>query len=212
VATKSTKPRRRTGGDDTHGISLRPRDREVLEAAAAVFARKGYAAATVQDVAEELGILKGSLYYYIRTKEDLLFRIIMEVHAESDALLEEVKNQQWASPLAEIQEYVRSQTHFNLRNLVKISIYYNDLDQLSDERRAAVLARRKVHEDFIRDLIRQAQLAGEADDTRDAKLIAYSVFAVIIWPYRWYRPRGLFKAEDIVSACVDFITFGVAKR
>jgi AcrR family transcriptional regulator len=212
VATRTTNPRRRNRADDTDGISPRPRDREVLDAAAAVFARKGYAAATVQDVAEELGILKGSLYYYIRTKEDLLFRLLMEVHAESDALLEELKAKQWSSPLAELQEYVRSQTHYNLRNLVKISIYYNDLDQLSNERRAVVLARRKVHEDFITDLIREAQRAGEAEDKRDAKLMAYSVFAAIIWPYRWYRPRGLFKAEEIVNAGVDFVTCGVSKR
>jgi len=184
----------------------------VLDAAAEVFARQGYAAATVQDVANALGILKGSIYYYIKTKEDLLFRLLMEVHEEVDAILDEVAAKEDLTPLTRLREYVRTQTMYNLRNLVKIAIYYNDLDQLSDDRRAEVLQRRKVHEDFVTQVILDAQRAGEVDNKRDAKLIAYSVFATIIWPYRWYRPRGRIKAEDVVNACVEFVTYGVAKR
>jgi AcrR family transcriptional regulator len=212
VASRSTSTRRKASRGSDDGIPPRPRDREVLDAAAEVFARQGYAAATVQDVANALGILKGSIYYYIKTKEDLLFRLLMEVHEEVDAILEEVAAREGLTPLARLQEYVRTQTMYNLRNLVKIAIYYNDLDQLGDERRAQVLQRRKVHEDFVTQLILDAQRAGEVDDKRDAKLIAYSVFAAIIWPYRWYRPRGRIRAEDVVNACVEFITYGVSKR
>lgn len=68
----------------------RKRDREVVDAAARVFYRKGYADATVQDVADELGILKGSLYHYIDTKEDLLYRLFEEVHADVEQIREEV--------------------------------------------------------------------------------------------------------------------------
>ncbi len=46
------------------------RDQEVIDAAAKVFYERGFADASVQDVADELGILKGSLYHYIETKED----------------------------------------------------------------------------------------------------------------------------------------------
>ena len=212
MATSRTTTRRKAARAADDGIPPRPRDREVLDAAAEVFARQGYAAATVQDVANALGILKGSIYYYIKTKEDLLFRLLMEVHEEVDAILDEVAAKEDLTPLTRLREYVRTQTMYNLRNLVKIAIYYNDLDQLSDDRRAEVLQRRKVHEDFVTQVILDAQRAGEVDNKRDAKLIAYSVFATIIWPYRWYRPRGRIKAEDVVNACVEFVTYGVAKR
>ena len=53
----------------------RNRDEEVVAAAAKVFYERGYSAATVQDIVDELGILKGSLYHYINTMEDLFFRI-----------------------------------------------------------------------------------------------------------------------------------------
>jgi AcrR family transcriptional regulator len=203
----STRSTRTLAGD---GKPRRGREREVVDAAAKVFARKGYAAATIQDVADELGILKGSLYYYIKTKEDLLVHLLNEVHDEVDALLTGVREAEVQDPLERLALYVRTQTDYNLRNLVKISVYYNDIDQLGDERRQHVLRRRKVHEDFITDVILDAQRQGRVDGKRDARLLAYSVFATIIWPYRWYRPRGRIKVEDIVDTCVEFVLHGIA--
>ena len=188
----------------------RPRDQEVLDAAAEVFARQGYAASTVQDVADALGILKGSIYYYIKTKEDLLFRLLVEVHEMVDAILQEVADNPELTPLERLEAYVRTQTAHNLRNLVKTSIYYNDLDQLSDARRSEILSRRKVHEDFVVNAILDAQRDGSIDPKRDARLMAYSVFATIIWPYRWYRPRGRTKSDDVVEACVQFVMQAVS--
>ena len=66
------------------------RDQEVLSAAARVFHARGYADASVQHVADELGILKGSLYHYISSKEELLYRLLDETHEEVSRILDEV--------------------------------------------------------------------------------------------------------------------------
>ena len=70
---------RRGGGE------RKPREErwsELIEVATDVFYAKGYDAASLQDSADRLGMLKGSLYYYIRSKEDLLFDVIKAVHEE----------------------------------------------------------------------------------------------------------------------------------
>ena len=59
-------------------VDRRNREHEVVEAAVKVFYEKGYAASTIQDVADVVGVLKGSLYHYISSKEDLLFRILQQ--------------------------------------------------------------------------------------------------------------------------------------
>ncbi len=189
----------------------RLRDAEVLETAAQVFARHGYAAATIQDVADELGMLKGSIYYYIRSKEDLLFRLLNAVHDDVDLLVEAVIAEPDLDPLERLCEYVRRQGTFNLRNLVRISVYYDDLAQLSEDRRKQILRRRKVHEDFVVEQVMAGQRAGLIDDTRDARLLAYDVFATMIWPYRWFKPRGRIKLEDVVENCVMFVRGGLSK-
>jgi TetR/AcrR family transcriptional regulator, cholesterol catabolism regulator len=182
----------------------------VLEAAAEVFARRGYAAATVQDVADELGMLKGSIYYYIDSKEDLLFRVLESVHDDVDAVLREAVEIPDLNPLERLLEYVRNQCAYNLRNLVRISVYYDDLNLLSDERRKEILRRRKVHEDYIVNLVVDGQREGLIDDTRHPRLLAYNVFATLIWPYRWFRPRRSFKLEDVVESAVSFIRGGLS--
>ena len=90
------------------GATKKKRDDEVLDAAARVFARRGYADASVQDVADELGILKGSLYHYIKMKEDLLFWLLEAVHADVEVILEEVSQAEGLSPLERIELYVRA--------------------------------------------------------------------------------------------------------
>jgi 3-oxoacyl-[acyl-carrier protein] reductase len=118
----------------------RKRDAEVIAAATKVFYERGYSAATVQDVADELGILKGSVYHYIKTKEDLLFRLLEEVHEDVAEILEQVVAEEGPDPLQRLGRYVAKQVEYNLENLARISVYYHDFDRLGDEGRKQVLA------------------------------------------------------------------------
>src|SRR5215213_1919491 len=165
--TETRKPR-----STSRGRGAKKRDVEVLDAAARVFARRGYADASVQDVADELGILKGSLYHYIRTKEDLLFWLLEDVHRDVEEILEEVAEAEGMDPVERIALYVRRQVLYNLDNLQRISIYYHDMDRLSAERLENILGRRRAHERFIAGLIREAQGQGLADASLDARVLS----------------------------------------
>ena len=187
----------------------RKRDEEVVAAAAKVFYERGYSSATVQDIADELGILKGSLYHYIKTKEDLLFRLFEQVHKEVEGILEEVLAIEGINPLERISVYVHRIVVHNLNDLQRISIYYHELDRLTEERRKSVIAWRRRHDRFLRDLIQQAQDEGLADASVEAGLLANCVFATVIWPYRWFQPGRGDTPESIADTCTAFVTRGV---
>jgi AcrR family transcriptional regulator len=186
----------------------RRRDSDVVEAAAKVFYQKGYPDATVQDIADELGILKGSLYHYVDTKEDLLFQLIEQVHSEVQRILDEIRAEEDLKPLERLALYVRRQVEYNLDNLQRISIYYQDLESLTGARLEAIIASRKVHEKYLSDLIAKAQDTGEADNEGDPRLIAYCIFGTIIWPYRWFKP-GKSSRKATVEVCVNYALSGV---
>jgi AcrR family transcriptional regulator len=188
--------------------SSRRRDREVLDAAAKVFHARGYADASVQDIADELGILKGSLYHYIDSKEDLLFWILTETHDDVQGILEEVAGQ-GLRPLEALREYTRRQVDYTTRNLARMSIYYHDSDHLSAERLRELVAKRKRHEQFVIGLLEQAQAAGEADPGADPRLTMGFLFGSMIWVYRWYRPGGRTRPAELADSCADFILRGV---
>ena len=127
----------------------------MLDAAARVFYERGYSDASVQDVADELGILKGSLYHYIDTKEDLLFRLLQETHDEIYEILEEVAALEGLNPIERLEIYIRRQVEYNIDNLLRVSVYYHDLERLTEERRKAIVGRRREHETWVIGLIRR---------------------------------------------------------
>lgn len=197
---------RRPGGRDR---VPRKRDAEVLEAAARVFHERGYANASVQDVADAVGILKGSLYHYINTKEDLLYRLLEEVHEEVEQVLETVAAEPDLGPLERLHLYVSRQIAYNARNLVRISVYYHDVERLSEERRDAIHALRRKHEDFVTDLIRRAQEDGAVNREASARVLSNYIFGSIIWVYRWYRPRGRIRPDELAGIGADFAINGL---
>jgi AcrR family transcriptional regulator len=185
------------------------RDQEVLDAAAKVFYERGFADASVQDVADELGILKGSLYHYIETKEDLLFRLLEELHDEVQAITEEVAAAEGLEPLERLELYVRKQVLFNLENLPRVAVYYNDYERLSPDRRAQIVSRRRLHERYVTEVIEEAQRSGEANPELDARLLSNFIHGAFIWTYRWYHPGGKVSREKVADTCAEFALRGV---
>jgi AcrR family transcriptional regulator len=204
-------PRTKTKLQRSNGDGARPpkrRDREVIEAAAKVFYRRGYADASVQDIADELGILKGSLYHYIDTKEDLLYRLLSETHDDVHGILEEVAAAEDLDPLERLHLYVRKQVEYNVDNLPKVSVYYHDVERLTHARRKQIYSRRREHEAWVVDLIEHAQREGLADPTLDPVGLSRCIFATIIWPYQWFRP-GRDRRSDVAETCALFALRGV---
>ena len=103
----------------------RRRQSEILEAAAVVFREKGYESTSIQDIADAVGILKGSLYYYIDSKEELLYEILRKTH--DDALRNVERTQAFeGTALEKVREFVASHVRFNAENLVKMGVFFHD--------------------------------------------------------------------------------------
>src|SRR5262249_55622603 len=159
---------------------------------------------------DEVGILKGSIYHYIDTKDDLLFRVLEKVHADVDKILEEVMALKDLDALERLDQYVRRQVAYNLDHLEQISVYYHDFDRLAPDRLAEIIEERRKHERAITTLIEQAQADGKAERGLDARLLRNCVFATVIWTYRWYRPDGRASREEIADVCSRFALHGVS--
>jgi TetR/AcrR family transcriptional regulator, cholesterol catabolism regulator len=187
----------------------RKRDAEVIETAAAVFSERGYDGTSIRDVASVMGLSKGSLYYYARTKEDLLFMVLQSVHGENEQILAEVEAVTGLGPLERIALYVRRQVVFNLGNPERMSVYYNDLYRLGDDRLEAILHRRAAHQAFMVRLIREAQRAGLIDRDIDPRLAGDLVFSTIGRHFRWFRSDGQATIEDVAVLCARYAVGGL---
>lgn len=199
--TKTT-PKRRDGA------GLKRRQREIVDTAAEIFYQKGYSETSVQDVADAVGILKGSLYYYIDSKEDLLFQMLLEVHEDAKSVVTETAELD-LPPLDRLRVYIRRHVEYNARNLARIAVYYHDFGLLAPERREAIVGQRNYYASFVQALIREAQERGDVDASLDPALISNAVFGLANWLYTWYQPNGSASPEYLGQLYAELIVDGV---
>ena len=184
---------------------------EIVRAAAETFYRKGYDATTTQDIAEAVGMLKGSLYYYISAKEDLLYEIISEVHEVWANNLERHEIMD-GEPLTRIWAFVHNNVVGNAENLVSSAVFFRDFGALTGKRREHILELRDVHDNTLRELIREGQLAGGVRAEVDPKVAATGILTMCNALYHWYRPEGALSAKDVADQYADLAVGGIASR
>jgi AcrR family transcriptional regulator len=185
------------------------REKEVILAAADVFWRKGYRAASIQDVAEKVGVLKGSLYYYIDSKEDLLWRIIDDVHGESTTILEQVQALE-VSPIERIWFYIEQHVLWYLSSVREVSVFFRDWRHLTGDRLKTVRSRRRGYAEIIRRLIADARDAGDVPSELDEAYFSAFILAAVNAVPDWYGLSGSGgrSAQAIAAAYAD-MTVGV---
>jgi AcrR family transcriptional regulator len=176
----------------------RPRRQEVIDVAASIFRRKGFAATTTQDLGDALGILKGSIYYYIDSKDDLLFAIIQEQHEQIYESLAVARADE--GPMADrLARLVRRNVELNIANQDKAAVFYTEFHFLSPERQKAVIGLRDDYEHFVRELLAEGQKTGDICADLDVRVATSAMLTMLNSLFRWYRPRGGASEAVVVS-------------
>lgn len=197
---------RRSGGE------RKPREQrwaQLIEVSTQVFYEKGYEAAALQDVADRVGMLKGSLYYYIQSKENLLFEVISTVHRDGMANIQSRAAIE-GDPLQRLENVIIGHVEHTCRNLVPTAVFLHELSALSAERRQEVLGSEHAYQSVFRDLIEQAQRDGLVRPDVEPRLAALSVLGSTNWVYRWFRPGGAFDPETIGAQLAEMAVRGIA--
>jgi AcrR family transcriptional regulator len=174
------------------------REAELIDAAAEIFYRRGYSGAAIQEVADAVGMLKGSLYYYIESKEDLLFQICESVHKESLEILGEVHAMD-LSPLRQLHTYIERHVRWYLENTQTVGVFFRDWQFLTGERLKRVAERRRGYDRTIRKLIGAAQSSGEIDSELNTKYASFYVLAAVNSVPTWYHGEGSDSAQTIAE-------------
>ncbi|GAA3976819.1 TetR/AcrR family transcriptional regulator [Thermobifida alba] len=185
---------------------------ELIETATQVFYERGYEAASLQEIANRIGMLKGSLYYYIQSKEDLLFEVVNEVHQKGLAVVTALAQGPSPSPLERLHRVIRGHVEHTCHNLVPTAVFLHELSALPEDRRRQVLGDKHSYQGVFRSLIEEAKAAGEVREDVDPKLAALSILGSANWVYRWYRPDGEFSAQQIASHLAETAIRGIASE
>lgn len=181
----------------------RARDREVIEVATRIFWEKGYSGTSVQDVADALGMLKGSLYYYIDSKETLLDRIFTDSHEEVRTLVAEVLALDLPS-VERLHVFVERLALWYLANVRRASLYAREWRHAGDRLRGLMLEQRKYYDAVLLGLLHDAVAEGQVVLAPGGERIAANfVMSAISSLPDWFRSSGSQPAEVVARTYAD---------
>ena len=169
---------------------------QIYETAARLFYEKGYTRTSLQDLANAVGLQKGSLYHYIASKEDLLFGITEYAHNFFLVLVNSIDEHD-LSPLAKIERTVRVHAEFAAAHFHVSAAFYNDRSALSPERQQRVIRTRAAYEAKLRQLVRDGQAVGEVATDLDPRMAVFGILGMINWINHWYRPGSTMSPQEI---------------
>ncbi len=172
-----------------------------MEAATALFGDRGYHGTSIRDIAERTGILSGSLYAHIRTKEDLLYEIVAGAAAQFIGGLERVLDSR-ASPEEKLRDAMRSHVRVLADNLEGARVFHHEWRALTASRREEIAALRDRYEEMWDEVLRDLRPVG----SRFARLLALSAAN---WTYVWYDPAGSMSPEEVADRFSELLLHGV---
>jgi TetR/AcrR family transcriptional regulator, cholesterol catabolism regulator len=182
---------------------------EIVDAAAEVFFEKGYQSATLQEIAARVGLLAGSLYYYIDTKEDLLFAFVKKQHERGLSTLVEDDVTAAADAPTRLSMFVQRWMRMAAEQPPKMGSGEGDIGFLRDDRRAVVLEQRRRLHNFVREIVEQGIEEGTFDRRTDAGVVSNALFGVMDTTSTWFRSSGRLSNEEVATTYANLFLRGI---
>ncbi|KGJ07817.1 TetR/AcrR family transcriptional regulator [Paracoccus sphaerophysae] len=157
----------------------------VRQAARRLFARHGYAAVSMRQIAAAVGVQAGALYAYTPDKQALLADLLRD-HME---LLLAAWEDEGGDPLARLERFVRFHIGYSLDHPDEVFLSYMELRNLTPDNHAAIAALRGRYETALADILRAGAEAGVMR-VADARLAAMALIAMLTGVTNWFREGG----------------------
>lgn len=185
---------------------------DVLKAARRAFAVQGYKETSLDDVAAEYNVTRQAIYYYFRTKRDILNALLGQffdelheraAHAAATA----------SSPSEAFESMLRSHISYVASVPDLAAIFTREMNGLSGPARRELEMKRKSYHDAFVEKFKIAQISGSMRDL-DPNAVVSLLLGAANWTYRWFKPNavGRMSCDDIATFAINLFSEGYARR
>jgi AcrR family transcriptional regulator len=192
------------------------RREDIVRIAVDLFAKNGYETTSIGDLAAAAGLLKGSLYYYVPSKEQLLMEILSAVQREGSEILEKIEDlkRQGAGLDEQIRTFVELGCRYTLTHPAEIAVYFRSFTSLNARSQQKLLKERQTYERALLQLVKEGQASGVFDATVPPSVIMTAVHALVNWLALSPVPTHVedrVTTNDIAKSYADLLLHGVVR-
>jgi AcrR family transcriptional regulator len=184
------------------------RQQEIIAAAAKVFKEKGYHAATTRDIAAEVGIQQATLYYYISSKEELLYLVVREPILR---LYDQVEQIVKATEPARVK--IERALHAHLAafddNYPHMFVYVQELQNLVVVLQDKLRESPRHYQHLWEDILQQGVASKELRADLDVPATVFMILGMCNWLHRWYRKGGRLETSALATQYARAILDGI---
>jgi TetR/AcrR family transcriptional regulator len=182
---------------------------EILKSAAAAFRRRGYHGASVEQIADALQMTKGSLYYYFKNKEEILYfchDYSLDILLDLLARVETEKE----PPDVKLRKLVVAFVHMIIDELHGTALTL-DPQALSPPLLRKIVAKRDQFDHGMRRILQDGIDRG-LFAPGDPKLLTFAILGAVNWITRWFDPKGPASSQQIGENFADYLVAGLRAR
>lgn len=168
----------------------------ILRTAANLFNRNGYYETTIEDIANELRVTKGSIYYYVDSKEDLLLQCHTLISSECIVQLKEIieKNDH---PVDKMEKAIESLILYIIEENAVFSVI-NRFNMPSGQMRDKIIEQRDEYEALFQSIIEEGVAKGYFY-TENAKLSRLLILGSINFMSHWFKAKDEQSNQEIIK-------------
>lgn len=186
------------------------RVQEIYLTAAQLFFERGFEHTSVSDIADALKITKAGLYYYFESKQELLYRIVTHgLDSVKDAVLDPARN--IADPEKRLRFIILNHSRLAAEGNHAVIIISHEINSLTFNQREAVLKRRREYFEFVRETLVELKNEGKLQKL-DITTATFTLFGMILWLPRWYRPNGKLPVDKVCQSVCDMALQGLMRN
>lgn len=182
----------------------------IIKVAARLFSEKGYHEATLEDIARNLKYTKGSIYYYINSKQELLFQCH---ELAMDMLLGRMEEIMAGDlPLEEkLKEGIKAHIELAVGEMSLVTVALGQEFELQEEYRQVIVEKRDRYEKYFRSLIEEGIEKGIFRPL-PSKVAVFIIMGAINWIPRWFSEKGSMSKSEIADFFADYLVRPLFKK
>ncbi len=179
----------------------------ILRHAAQVFGEKGYEGASIRDISRSSGISLAGMYYYIKSKQELLYLIQLVTFKTILARLEK-RLKGVSDPVEKLRVLVLNHLDYFLRHPVEMKVLTHEADALEGEYRKEVLDVKRRYYEIALEIFEEMRKSGAARRL-NPRVAVLSLFGMMNWVHTWHRPQTDPQAVALAETMAGMFLHGV---